>query len=399
MRWAERVRRASASATLAVTTKVKALKAAGVDVVTFGAGEPDFPTPAFIVEAMVEAARDGATRYTDVAGLRPLREAAAARYSEVYGTPIAPEDVVATVGGKQGLYDLFQVLVDRGDEVLVFSPHWVSYPAQIRLAGGRPVFVSTDEERGFRVDLGRTRAALTERTVGMVINSPNNPTGAVQDAETMAALAALAEERDLWIISDDIYSYLRYDGRPFASPLRERPDLRDRIFIAHGASKTYAMTGWRVGFVIAPEPVRERVLLIQGQSTSNPTTFAQHGAIAALESDHAFLDEWVTTYAARRERMVELLNGLEGVTCQLPSGAFYALPDVSGLLRRRYRGEEIATSGRLTELLLDQAHVAVVDGTPFGAPGHIRLSYACSSADIERGLARVADFVADTDPA
>lgn len=397
MKWAARVQRASASATLAVTTKVKALKAAGVDVVTFGAGEPDFPTPEFIVEAMVEAARAGATRYTDVAGLPALREAAAARYSEVYGTPIAPEDVVATVGGKQGLYDLFQVLVDRGDEVLVFSPHWVSYPAQIRLAGGRPVFVSTDEEHGFRIDLGRTRAAITQRTVGMVINSPNNPTGAVQDAETMAALAALAEERDLWIISDDIYSYLRYDGSPFASPLRERPDLRDRIFIAHGASKTYAMTGWRVGFVIAPVPVRERVLLIQGQSTSNPTTFAQWGAVAALEGDHSFLDEWVTRYAARRERMVALLNGLEGVTCQLPAGAFYALPDVSGLLRRRYRGEDIGTSARLTELLLDHARVAVVDGTPFGAPGHIRLSYACSTEDIQRGLARVAAFVADTE--
>ena len=393
MKFAKRMSPIKPSATLAVTSRAKQLRSQGEDVISFGAGEPDFATPDFIVEAMIQAARSGATRYLPVAGLPALRQAVARNFSAHYDLPFTAEEVLVSCGGKHSLFNLFQVLVDPGDKVIVPSPYWVSYPAQIRLAQGEPVIVPTQAEEGFRLDPRDVEALIDERTVGLVINSPNNPTGAVQSEEDLRALAALAEAHDLWIVTDDIYSYIRYDERPFANVLRERPDLRERIIVIHGASKTYAMTGWRIGFTLAPAPLIKKMATLQGQSTSNPTAFAQHGALAAISSDHAFLDPWLEAYDARRRRIVEGLNAIEGVRCHLPGGAFYVFPDISGLLERRLGDEPIGTDLRFCELLLEHALVAAVPGSPFGAPGHLRMSYACSMDDIDKGLERLAHFV------
>jgi aspartate aminotransferase len=394
MKIARRMAPIKPSATLAVTSRAKAMKAAGVDVKSFGAGEPDFDTPDFVVDAMVEAARSGATRYAPVAGVPALRDAVAGQFSDIYGLPFSREQIMVSVGGKHALYNLFQVLVDPGDEVIVPSPYWVSYPAQIRLAEGVPVHVSMVTEGGFRLDLDAVKSAMTDRTVGIVINSPSNPTGAVYDAETLRGIAALAEERDLWIITDDIYSFVRYGEAPFQSILRERPDLRERIIVVHGASKTYAMTGWRIGFVGASEALIKKLSILQGQMTSNAAAFAQAGALAAVRSDHAFLQTWLAAYDARRQRIVALLNALEGVHCATPGGAFYVFPDFRGVIGRRYKGETITSDLHLAQLLLEHAHVALVPGAPFGAPGFMRLSYACSMEDIEEGLQRIGRFIA-----
>ena len=392
MKFSRRISPIKPSATLAMTQRAGQLRAAGRDVLSFGAGEPDFDTPTFIVDAMVEAARAGATRYAPVAGLPALRAAAAEHFAQLYGVPVEAGDVAVSCGGKHALFNLFQVLVDPGDEVIIPAPYWVSYTAQVQIAEGEPVIVETDMEQGFRLDPDAVAAAITDRTVGIVLNSPNNPTGAVQAAADLRAVAELAERHDLWVISDDIYSWIRYGSAPFDCVLRERPDLRDRIIVVHGASKTYAMTGWRIGFTVAPRDVIAKVSTLQGQSTSNPTSFAQAGAIAAVKSDHAFLADWLTAYDARRHAIVEGLNAIDGVTCAMPGGAFYVFPDVRGLLGRRHDDTLIDSSFALCERLLDDKLVACVPGEPFGAPGFMRMSYACSMDDIQRGVARVAEF-------
>ncbi len=394
MKFSRRISPIKPSATLAMTQRAGQLRAAGKDVLSFGAGEPDFDTPTFIVDAMVDAARSGATRYAPVAGIPALRAAAADHFSALYDLAFEPADVAVSVGGKHALFNLFQVLVDPGDEVIIPAPYWVSYTAQVRIAEGQPVIVETDMEQGFRLDPEAVAAAITDRTVGIVLNSPNNPTGAVQTAADLRAVAELAERHDLWIISDDIYSWIRYGSEPFDSVLRERPDLRDRIIVVHGASKTYAMTGWRIGFTVAPREVIAKIATLQGQSTSNPTSFAQAGAIAAVSSDHSFLADWLTAYDARRHAIVEGLNAIDGVNCAMPGGAFYVFPDMRGLLGRRHGDTLIDSSFALCEQLLDDQLVACVPGEPFGAPGFMRMSYACSMDDIQRGVARIAAFAA-----
>lgn len=393
MKFAKRLEPIKPSATLAVTTQAKRLKAEGHDVLSFAAGEPDFPTPDFVVEAMVTAARNGATRYLPTLGLPELREGVATMFRDLYGVDFAAENIAITCGGKHGLFNLFQALVDPEDEVLVASPYWVSYPAQVRLAGGRPVIVPTRADDGFRLDAADMASAISSRTVGIVLNSPSNPSGAVLDPETLLAIAELAEKHDLWVITDDIYSSIRYDGAEFHSILRLRPDLRDRVFVIHGASKTYSMTGWRVGFVGAPAAVIKKLGTLQGQSTSNATAFAQHGVLAAIQSDHSFLHEWLEAYDARRRRITDLLNAIPGVTCALPGGAFYVFPNIDALLGRTHRGVLIDSDLVLAQQVLETKLVAVVPGSAFGGPGFVRLSYACAIDDIERGVARLAEFV------
>ncbi len=394
MHFADRMTPIKPSATLAVTAKAKQMAADGLDVVGFGAGEPDFDTPAFIVDALRSALDNGKTRYTPTAGVPALRDAIAAMFTELYKVPFERAEVMTTVGGKHALYNMFQVLVNPGDEVIIPAPYWVSYPAQVRLAQGTPVHVQCDASEGFTLDVDVVRAAVTDRTVGLVLNSPCNPTGACLSEETLGALADLAEERDFWIISDDIYSFLRYDADgAAATALRARPHLRHRIFIVHGASKTYAMTGWRIGFAGGPAELISKMGTLQGQATSNPTAFAQYGALAALQSDHAFLGEWMKQYDARRRRLTALLNDIDGVECLLPGGAFYVFPDISKILERRFRGEVIGTDLRFSQLLLEHALVAVVPGEPFGGAGHCRLSYAISMQDIDKGMARMKTFI------
>jgi aspartate aminotransferase len=393
MKFSKRLAPIEPSATLAITSKAKAMKAQGKPVIGFGAGEPDFPTPPFVVDAMVKAARDGATGYAPVLGLPALRGAVARHFTDLYDTPFEASNIAVSVGGKHSLYNLFQILVDPGDEVIVPAPYWVSYPAQIRLAEGEPVIVDSDMEQGFVIRPEDIEAAITDRTVGIVLNSPANPSGAVQPVEVVGALADLAERHDLWLITDDIYSHIRYDDSPFINVLRERPDLRDRIIVVHGASKTYAMTGWRIGFTAARTDLIAKMGILQGQSTSNPTHFAQHGALAAIESDHSFLVPWLSAYDARRRRLVEMANAIEGVSCFMPGGAFYAFPDLRGVLGKRLGDTVIDSSMKFCEALLEHAMVAAVPGEPFGAPGFMRVSYACSMEDVETGMTRIAEFI------
>lgn len=394
MKFSRRLAPIEPSATLAITSKAKAMKAQGKPVIGFGAGEPDFPTPPFVVDAMVKAARDGATGYAPVLGLPALRGAVARHFTDLYDTPFEASNIAVSVGGKHSLYNLFQILVDPGDEVIVPAPYWVSYPAQIRLAEGEPVIVDSDMEQGFVIRPEDIEAAITDRTVGIVLNSPSNPSGAVQPVEVVRAIADLVERHDLWLITDDIYSHIRYDDSPFINVLRERPDLRNRIIVVHGASKTYAMTGWRIGFTAARPDLIAKMGILQGQSTSNPTHFAQHGALAAIESDHSFLVPWLSAYDARRRRLVEMANAIEGVSCFMPGGAFYAFPDLRGVLGKRLGDTVIDSSMKFCEALLEHAMVAAVPGEPFGAPGFMRVSYACSMEDVETGMGRIAEFIA-----
>ena len=390
---ARRAAALGASATVAMTSRAKAMTAAGVDLVAMSAGEPDFPAPDFVVAATVAALAAGHTTYAPVGGVPALRRAVAARFSREYGVPFTADDVIVTVGGKEALYDLFQVLVDPGDEVLVPAPYWVSYPAQVALAGGVPVIVPCDAARGLALDLDALAAAVTPRTVGVIINSPNNPSGAVYDAASLAALADLAERHDLWIVSDDIYSAIRYDGAPFTSVLHVRPDLRERVFIVHGVAKTWGMTGFRIGFLVAPRAILERCTALQSQTITSATTFAQYGALAAIAGDDAFLATWLAAYDDRRKRVYAVLGALPGVVCPLPGGAFYAFPDVRRLIGRRHAGEVITDDVHLAEFLLEHALVALVPGSAFGTPGFLRLSYACATDRLVLGLERLSAFV------
>lgn len=394
MKFAKRMSSVKPSATLAMTNRAKVLAAEGKDIVSFGAGEPDFDTPAHITRAMVAAAERGETRYAAVNGIPKLRAAVARQFTEIYGVRFDPSEILVSTGGKHSLYNIFQVLVDPGDEVIIPAPYWVSYPDQVLLAEGVPVFVDTLPDEGFRLTAEAIEAAVTDRTIGIVLNSPNNPTGAVQSAADLRAIAEVAERRDLWIITDDIYSYIRYGDGPFENVLRERPDLKERIFVVHGASKTYGMTGWRIGFTGAPKKVIDQMAVIQGQATSGATTFAQFGALAAIEGDHSFLNDWLAAYDSRRKVIVDGLNAIPGIRCAMPGGAFYVFPDARGLNGKRLGDKVIKDDMDLCEAFLDDALVACVPGTPFGAPGFFRMSYACSIEDIQKGLERMAATVA-----
>jgi aspartate aminotransferase len=394
MKFAKRMSSVKPSATLAMTNRAKILTAEGKDIVSFGAGEPDFDTPAHVTSAMVAAAQRGETRYAAVNGIPKLRAAVAKQFTEIYGVPFDASEILVSTGGKHSLYNIFQVLVDPGDEVIIPAPYWVSYPDQVLLAEGVPVFVDTLPDEGFRLTAEAIEAAVTDRTIGIVINSPNNPTGAVQSAADLRAIAEVAERRDLWIITDDIYSFIRYGEGPFENVLRERPDLKERIFVVHGASKTYGMTGWRIGFTGAPKKVIDQMAVIQGQATSGATTFAQFGALAAIEGDHSFLNDWLAAYDARRKAIVDGLNAIPGIRCAMPGGAFYVFPDARGLNGKRFGDKLITDDMDLCEVFLDDALVACVPGTPFGAPGFFRMSYACSIEDIQKGLERMAATVA-----
>lgn len=398
MRLAARLGSIAPSATVAMTARAKAMVAAGVDVVGLSAGEPDFAPPDLVQDATIAALRAGHVGYTSVGGLPALREAAARWFSRLYGLPFGAAEIAVTVGGKEALALAFQALLDPGDEVIVPAPYWVSYPAQIRLAGGAPVVVPTRAEAGFSLDVEAIARACTERTRGVVINSPNNPSGAVYDRATLAALAEVVRARGLWVMSDDIYSALTYDGQAFASLLHVAPDLREQCVIVHGVAKNWGMTGYRVGFLGAPAALVKACVMLAGQSTTHTATFAQHGALAAIEAGEGVVADWLVAFDARRRRLTAGLDALPGISCALPRGAFYVFADVRGLLGRRLGAEVIGDDLQLAELLLSEAHVAVVPGAAFGMPGFLRVSYAASMEAIEAALARVGAFVGRLTP-
>ena len=393
-RISRRVGSITESATLAVDAKAKALKAAGRPVIGFGAGEPDFPTPDYIVEAAVAACRDPRWhRYTPAAGLPELREAIAAKTLRDSGYEVKASQVLVTNGGKQALYNAFATLLDPGDEAILPSPYWTTYPEAIALAGGTPVIVETTEATGYRASVEQIEAARTDRTKLLVFVSPSNPTGAVYSPGEVAAIGRWAAEHGIWVVTDEIYEHLVYGDATFASMPVLVPEIADRCVVVNGVAKTYAMTGWRVGWMIGPDDVIKAAGNLQSHATSNVANVSQVAALAAVSGDLAAVDEMKVAFDRRRKRIVELLSAIPGVECPTPEGAFYVYPSVKGLLGREIRGQRPESSADLAGLILDEAEVAVVPGEAFGTPGYLRLSYATSDSDIEEGLARMATLL------
>jgi aspartate/methionine/tyrosine aminotransferase len=384
------------SATLAVDAKAKALKAAGADVIGFGAGEPDFATPPAIVEAAIEAARRPAShRYTPAAGLPALREAVAVKTLRDSGYDVKASQVVITNGGKQAVYQAFAALLDPGDEVLLPAPYWTTYPEAIALAGGIPVEVVTDETSGYLATVDQLEAARTPRTKVLLYCSPSNPTGAVYPRDQVEAIGRWAVEHGIWVVADEIYEHLTYDGAEAVSMPVAVPELADTCIVVNGVAKTYAMTGWRVGWMISPADVTKAATNLQSHLSSNVNNVAQYAALAAVSGDLTAVEEMRTAFDRRRRVMVRMLNEISGVTCPEPLGAFYAFPSIKGLYGTTLRGRQVETSAGLAELLLDEAEVAVVPGEAFGTPGYFRLSYALGDDDLVKGVSRMADVLAE----
>ncbi len=385
---AERARRLRPSPTLAIAARARALRAQGIDVLSFSAGEPDFDTPERVKAAAIRALSEGRTKYTDTAGIPELRAAICAKLRRDNGLDYEPGEVIASVGAKHTLYNICAVLVDPGDEVLVPAPYWVSYTEQVRLVDGRPVTVPTDEARGFQLDVAALRAAVTPRTRAIILNTPNNPTGAVYDRAELAAVAHLAAERDLWVVSDECYEPLSYEGRvPSIATLG--PEARARTLVVQTCSKAYAMTGWRIGYAAGPRAVIQAMADFQSQCTSNPASIAQWAAVEALAGPQDDVAKMAGEFDRRRRAIVAGLNAIPGWRCAMPQGAFYVFPDVSRLFGRRWRGGVLAASADVAAFLLEEARVAVVPGADFGSDRHVRLSYACGLPAIEEGLRRI----------
>ncbi len=389
-RVSRRVGAIAESATLKVDSKAKALKAEGRPVIGFGAGEPDFPTPDYIVEAAVQACRDPKNhRYTPAGGLPELKQAIVDKTLRDSGYQVEPAQVLVTNGGKQAIYQAFAAMLDPGDEVIVPAPYWTTYPEAIALAGGVPVPVLADETQDYKVTVDQLEAARTERTKVLLFVSPSNPTGAVYTSEEIRAIGAWVESHDLWVLTDEIYEHLVYDGVDTGSMPVLCPELADNCVVVNGVAKTYAMTGWRVGWVIGPKDIIKAAGNLQSHATSNVANVSQRAAIAAVEGDLAAVQEMKTAFDRRRKKIVEMLNEIDGVLCPTPQGAFYAYPSVKGLLGREYDGTVIDSSAELAEYILDKAEVAVVPGEAFGSPGYLRLSYALGDDDLVEGVSRM----------
>jgi aspartate/methionine/tyrosine aminotransferase len=395
-RISQRIAAVAESATLAIDAKAKALKAAGEDVVGFGAGEPDFPTPAHIVEAAVEACRDPKMhKYTPTPGLPELRKAIAEKTARDSGLAVDPAQVLVTNGGKQAIYNSFAALLDPGDEVIVPAPYWVTYPESVALAGGVPVYVETDESTGFRATVEQLEAARTPRTKVLLFVSPSNPTGAVYPRDEIEAIGQWAASHGLWVLTDEIYEHLVYgDATQHSMPVVV-PELADRCVVVNGVAKTYAMTGWRVGWMIGPADVIKAAGNHQSHATSNVSNVAQRAALAAVGGDLAAVAEMREAFDRRRGAMVKMLNEIPGVSCVEPEGAFYAFPSFKAVLGRPLRGRTPTNTLELAEVLLDEVRVAIVPGEAFGAPGYARLSYALGDDDLERGVRRIGELLGE----
>ncbi|MEZ0092048.1 pyridoxal phosphate-dependent aminotransferase [Streptacidiphilus sp. EB129] len=378
------------SATLAVDAKAKALKAAGRPVIGFGAGEPDFPTPGYIVDAAVAACRDPRNhRYTPAGGLPELKAAIAAKTLRDSGWAVDASQVLVTNGGKQAIYEAFAAILDPGDEVIVPAPYWTTYPESIQLAGGVSVEVVADETTGYKVTVEQLEAARTENTKVLLFVSPSNPTGAVYTRAEVEAVGRWAAEHGLWVLTDEIYEHLVYGDAEFVSLPVAVPELVGKCIVVNGVAKTYAMTGWRVGWVIGPQDVIKAATNLQSHATSNVSNVAQVAALAAVSGDLAAVDEMKVAFDRRRRTIVRMLNEIPGVVCPEPEGAFYVYPSVKALLGKEIRGRRPATSAELAGLILDEVEVAVVPGEAFGTPGYLRLSYALGDDDLVEGVARM----------
>jgi len=381
------------SATFAMDAKAKALSASGVKVIGFAAGEPDFDTPVAIRDAMKDALDQGQTRYSPVVGTIELRKAIAERLKCDYGLTYAMNEIIVSNGAKHSLYTIFQSILDDGDQVITPAPCWVSYPEMVQMAGGVPVFVDASEEEGFIPPTERIAAAVTERTKAFVLNTPSNPSGSVWTRDGLEALARLAIENDFYIVSDEIYDKLLYEGTSHVSIAALSDEAKKRVLLVNGVSKSYAMTGFRIGYTAGPRDVIEAMSTYQSQATSGPNTPAQHAAAMALSMPQVSVAEMCQAFESRRDQVVEGINAIEGLSCLKPDGAFYVMLNITSLLGKKYGDIVISNSAVFAETLLDIAHVAVVPGNAFMAEGYCRLSYAISSEQIAEGLRRITQFV------
>jgi aspartate aminotransferase len=388
LRLTERINRIEPSATMAVVAEADKLRGQGIDVVDFGAGEPHFPTPQHIKDAAIAAIQGNFTKYTAVAGTPELRDAIAHRHDADFSSGYRREEVIASVGGKHALFNAIQVLVDHADEVILPVPYWVSFKDIIRYAGGRCVLLESDESQGFRVTADMVAALITPQTKAIILNSPSNPSGAVMSPEDMTEVIRLAHQRGIWVLSDECYVYLNYTGKNFSvGSLR---DFKERMVVLGSLSKTYAMTGWRMGYALAPAAVVSAMAKLQSQSTSNPTSIVQKAAVAALKGPQECVEQMRREYITLRDHVVAGLRSIPGVTCTLPEGAFYTYPNVSSFFGRG----DVKSASDVAGKLLREAHVATVPGEGFGTSDHIRVSYATSKAELDRGLECMRKFFA-----
>lgn len=393
MKLANRALNISPSQTLAIDAEAKALLARGVNVISFGAGEPDFDTPDYIKEAAVAAIWAGKTKYTPVAGILPLREAICRKLEFDQGLKYKPEQVVVSAGAKHSLYNAMQVLVQEGDEVILPAPYWVSYLEQIKLTGATPRIINTREENGFKMTHSELEKAVNPRTRLLILNSPSNPTGVVYTSDDLKSLHDVILRYDFSILSDEIYECFIYNGLKHVSIASLSPELKERTVVINGVSKAYSMTGWRIGYAAAETPVAKAMANLQSHSTSNPTSIAQEACVVALNGDQCVLKQMMEEYSRRRNVMVERLTGIPGITCIKPGGSFYAFPNVSAYFGKSYKGRLINSATDLAALLLTEVHVAVVPGVAFGNDNHFRLSYVCSLEKINEGLDRISEFL------
>ena len=394
-RISRRIAAIAPSATLAVDAKAKALKAEGKPVIGFGAGEPDFPTPDYIVEVAAEAVRDPKNhRYTPATGLPELKKAIAEKTLRDSGIEIDPSQVIVTNGGKQAVYQAFATVIDEGDDVLLPAPYWTTYPEAIRLAGGNPIEVFAGSELDYKVTPEMLEEAYTEKTKALIFVSPSNPTGAVYTPEETKAIGEWALSKGIFVLTDEIYEHLTYDGVPFTSILKAVPELAENTVNLNGVAKTYAMTGWRVGWMIGPKDVVKAATNLQSHMTSNVNNIAQRAALAAVSGNLDAVNEMHKAFDRRRKAIVEGLNAIEGITCPTPKGAFYVYADVQGLLGKEIAGKTPQTSAELAEIILEEAMVAVVPGEAFGPSGYMRLSYALGDDDLAEGVARIQKLLA-----
>ncbi len=390
---AERTKLIKPSVTLAIAAKAGKLRSEGIDVVNFSAGEPDFDTPDHIKAAAVEALRKGMTKYTDVKGIEPLRAAIVHKYEREHGLSYRKEDVLVSCGAKHSVYNVLQAIVNPGDEILIPAPYWVSYSDMALLAGGVPKLIPTNETTGFRITAEQLEAALTAKTRVFVLNSPCNPTGASYDKDELLAIARVLEKHSCLVIADDIYEKIVYDDFQVHNIVALNLALRERTVIINGVSKTYAMTGWRIGYAIGPAVIISAAGKIQSQSTSNPTSIAQAAALEAISGSQIEVDRMVREFKQRRDVIVDRINAIQGMHCLKPQGAFYVFPNVIALLGRTANGKKLASPCDFADYLLEEAKVAVVPGEDFGSKEHIRFSYATALEDIEKGCKRISAAV------
>lgn len=383
----------SPSLTLKITAMEKEMVKNGKDVIGFGAGEPDMDTPEYIKQAAIEALKKGFTKYTPASGTMDLKKAVAGRLHRKYGLAYEPAQIVISNGAKHSLFNAFQAILNPGDEVILITPYWVTYPELVKMADGVPVYVDALEENNFEPRLSDIEAAITDRTVAIVVNSPSNPCGCVYAKDTLMGIAHIARDHNLYVVSDEIYDELTYDGtRHFSFPSLSE-DAYERTILVNGLSKAYAMTGWRMGYTASAKKIASIMGSYQSHATSNPSSITQYASVAALTGPQDDMAAMVREFEARRDMMVKAINSVEGISCIKPEGAFYVMLDITGVIGRKCGGKEITGSLDFTEYLLEKSLVAVVPGIAFGADHFVRLSYATSRENIKKGLARIADFV------